>query len=777
MRAFDTWNSYLDNDGNLMHGKVRFCKLGTTDDIVIYDVDGQPLRNPVFTDILGRTEAQVFLDDAHVSAYYYKYIGTGDMEQWQGEDYDESRWALQYATDDIDPMSSVDLFSSTADGVGTVAQLRALVPDDVPEVSGFKLVWVYGYYTAGDTSPVLYRWDSASLDSDDGGSVIMANTVSGKGRWKLCSRELHFDVRHFGVFPTTDIYSTDYSYTSQIANCAAYIDKEGLDAWFPAINDNLSYYLFDGTNTFSVKGDVYISDAVRFQCKSGTSGTVVSCHELHKRTKNLFVSTVQTGTGTLRADWINISWVGGNVVGDARVGWIIDDDAYPRIIEHKEVKFVANGHTGLQLDDCQITSNKRIETQIVIQNSVLKTEFFADDYNWNHLTSVNNDIQLRNCKDADTYILLKNKQNDADYGDLGEQTVTGATLLTGAIAENAQFSGVTIQGDCELHNVTGTVTVSGSSLKLNAVDCWLDVLNDCTMVTLEMRRGELTGHDIQVVTNLYLDDVEQTAVISALGAVAEIRNSRIKGNVTANDIVLERDDIYATVEQRDNSGVIHPDVVGCRFLGTGKHLLNSRTANAVVQGRWVGNDAAGSVRPIDIDYTYLQGHDWNHSYVYEDNTGMFLPRYPSVSAMDGSCYVYDDNARGYATHPALLDGGVMIPTVAAPLYTGAYLPSSYSQSMPFFAIGDATARIRVTMDVMFGNTTELNSSQDPKTDHHYSFSACRSVLVSSPSTYAVTAFSGEIFGNIAIAPRNAETPSTPSGEAPAISIVTFERLR
>ena len=63
MRAFDNWNSYLNNDGNLLHGKIRFCNKGTTDNIAIYNRDGIAIRNPEYTDIIGRTEYQVFVDN------------------------------------------------------------------------------------------------------------------------------------------------------------------------------------------------------------------------------------------------------------------------------------------------------------------------------------------------------------------------------------------------------------------------------------------------------------------------------------------------------------------------------------------------------------------------------------------------------------------------------------------------------------------------------------------------------------------------------------------
>lgn len=632
MRAFDSWNSYLDNDGHLMHGKIRFCKKGTTDNVTIYNSSEVAIRNPEFTDMLGRTEYQVFLDgEDNVTAYFYKYIGTGNMMQWPGEDYDPTRWAYQYSSDNMDPTSSIDLSSDTANGVANMEDLRAVDPETVPSIHGVKLLWLYGYYRAGDTSPVLYYWDSASLDADDGGSTIMSNEEPGRGRWKLASREIHFDVRHFGIFPLDDKYSTDYSYTSQMANCASYLDKEGLDAWFPSLNDDASYYLLDGTNTFGIKGDIYVSDAVRFQVKSGTTGTTVVCHELHKATPFLFDSSYQNGHASLTADWVNISWVGGNCDGNARVGWVIDSASFTRVIQGKEVHFVTNGSASLQLDNCVITSNRQITGPILIQNSILKTEFFADDYDWGNLTSIGNDIRLVNCKDANTYVLLKNKQADGNYGDLGEQNLSGATLLPDSIAENASFTNVTIQGPCELHNVSGTVTVQGSDLQLNAVDCWLTVLNSSVASSINLLRGALTGVSnvtVQVLSRCYMEHATVGVPLTTLGSTAEFRACDIRQKVIATDVKLYNNQVYAEIDQRDVSGVITVLCTGNMFHDGAQHYIHSVTADTKVVGVWSHNGSSYSDRHwIRLDRTNLLYQDNDHEYTYAGNSEPYLSKW------------------------------------------------------------------------------------------------------------------------------------------------------
>ena len=640
MRAWDNWNSYLNNDGNLLHGKIRFCRKGTTENVVIYDRDGQPIRNPEFTDILGRTEYQVFLEEkSDVTAYFYQYIGTGDMMQWQGEDYDPSRWSYQYSSDDTNPITRIDLETTTAEGVATMEDLRAKNPDEVPTVNGVKMLWLYGYYEAGDTSPVLYVWDPSSRANDDGGSVIMNNDIAGYGRWILASREFIFDVRHFGIFAQASKYSTDFSYTSQLSNCATYCVNEGLNAWFPDIPNATAYYLLDGSNTFSISGDIYCSDAVRFMCKSGTSGTVIQCAELHKAAPELFDSTVQGGSATLRADYINISWMGGNCTGDARIGWVIDGSAYPRTITGKEVHFETNGHSSLTLDNCQITSNKKITGEIIIQNSILKTEYFADDYDWSKLSSYNNTILLENCKDANTYIKLKNKQMESDYGDLGEQRID-AEVRAGGTIENCYGKIKVIQhGNIEMHNASLDITGLTATDNLNCVSCWLTVPSSCVVGSIQMRRGALgysgaNAATVQILQQSMFDKSEINTPLTTLGANVDFTNCDINAHVSGDNIVLTNNQIYAEVEQRDRDGIINVQCSGNMFHNMrgyaipARHYIHGVTVYSKVKGIWTHNGSTyNTVHWIRIDRTNLMFQDWAHEYTYAGNSEPYLSQW------------------------------------------------------------------------------------------------------------------------------------------------------
>jgi hypothetical protein len=607
MRAFDNWNFYFDKKKNLLHGKIFFCKKGTTEPIAIYNSDGVAIRNPAFTNSLGRTEYQVFLDDdVDVTAYYYRYIGVGDMMTEELEDFSPERWSYQYSLDSLAYKASIDFESNVAIGVPNMQALRTLDVNDVPDVNGKKVVWLYGYYTTADTSPVMYAWDSESTLADDGGSVIQPLNLTAKGRWCLVNKELQFDVRHFGVMPTNDIYSNDYSYTSQLANCARYINANGCDAWFPAISNELSYYLLDGSNAFVINGNIYASRNTRFACKDGTNGSRIECKQFIKNSLYLFDSSVKKGSATLVADELNISWLGDMVQGIARNKFVIDTDEFQRIIQQKQVEFLKNGHPSLQLIECEIVSRKAITGRIAISSSVINTSYFADDYNYSQLLSASNTILLDNCDSATTYIQLKNKQNESDYGDLKGQVIQGVTLLDGCVLFNAIVDNVTIAGVCDLNDVDGNVSIDGSGNTITASNCYLTLNNGAVLGECVFNGGSVTcDTTLSFLRNVSFNGVAIDSALEILGGVLSLKNSDIKKTIT-----------------HKGKGTISQSVQGCNL--SAKIKITATEADTLINAVWTNNYASVE-NPIDIDRVNIAQFDSLHSYIYEGNSGGFLP--------------------------------------------------------------------------------------------------------------------------------------------------------
>ena len=190
MKNFDVWNRYLDNQNHPLHGCVQFMVRDGNTPAPIFDSDERPLQNPQITDNYGRTQHQVFIN-SDVVAYFYKYIGNGN---WQTQadpngppsdpvidTSDVTKWSLQFTVESWDS-SSIDLHSSSLFVVESMADLRALDLEEVPQLeSEKKMILLLGYNQAGDKEPVCYIWNPESTDIDDGGSIIQGSELT--GRW------------------------------------------------------------------------------------------------------------------------------------------------------------------------------------------------------------------------------------------------------------------------------------------------------------------------------------------------------------------------------------------------------------------------------------------------------------------------------------------------------------------------------------------------------------------------------------------------------------------
>ena len=80
-RQFDNRNSWLDDKGQPLVGRVKFCKLHTTILDNFWDITGNvPIQNPMYTNQQGQLMQQVFLSDKDLTVRFEKYIGHGRMQ-------------------------------------------------------------------------------------------------------------------------------------------------------------------------------------------------------------------------------------------------------------------------------------------------------------------------------------------------------------------------------------------------------------------------------------------------------------------------------------------------------------------------------------------------------------------------------------------------------------------------------------------------------------------------------------------------------------------------
>lgn len=628
-RNFDNRDRYYDREGNVLCGCIQFMIKDGTTVANIYDGDMVALANPQVTDILGRTKNQVFVD-SDVIAYVYKYVGTGTLaeEEMEGIDTsDSSKWEMQYTVES----TSIDTRSidgTSAAGVSDIASLRSLVVDEVPEVDGYKIVTLHGYYEAGDCEAVNYVWDSESTLNDDNGSVIQAEGVL-TGRWILVQPTEHCDSRHFGIFPQ-DSEDADIDHSTRITQLLSYCNTHSIKPYF---NGSQSYPYFIYTSVaYNSRNAIDVSNDTKFVDK----GTGNRFYGQWNGNPYFVNANTQVNSTAVRHSWHFRNY------GSNTVKYIVDSDWSPVLLSNIEVELETSPASGSQFNDCELSSNEKITSAVVLEGMTINTDWFSDNYNWSNLSIYNCKILLDNCKDANTYVRLKNKQQEANYGDLGEQTLSNVTLLPNCVAENAMFSNVTLMGNAELHNISGTIKLNSSANNLNFIDCWLTITNtaDLAMTEVQWRRGMVSFnpyYKLQVLSTLYLDNVEVYATFYTPGVCPEyvgcsIRQQQINClevkyvdcRIYAN--IIQYPELHTYVQSIGEGYYMAGEYINNKFLGTAKIMLSPRggadySQNMIgVIGKYCNNFS---------DHNFVDDSNWNGV--------AFNSRHTSSMMYDGNC--------------------------------------------------------------------------------------------------------------------------------------------
>lgn len=634
MRQLTAYASYCDNLGELLIGRARF-----------YNLDGSPaqvfgldnahehfitLGTSVYTNSSGQLTPQVFLGDHDYLIVFDKYIGDGTMS----EDDDPESWEEQGSAVDYYNTLGVELLGQTTRVVKTMDDLK-----DTQPLADDEIILLLGYNTPGDKPPIYYKWNASVIAQDNGGSVVQVGEQE-RGRWMFIECPVSLDVRHFGAFSSGYcVENTEQRYAIQRAGEYAHENNCGL--YFPA-DDGGIYYDISGLTLY----DVDCNPTVRVFATDDSQAVINGIEKIYCGGDTI-------GRITLTNPTVRSSWEGEyrNVVLNPTEKLIIDKELYPvpRIWTGIQVEMKTYCGPNATFDDCIITSNGAITGSITIQNCELKTEWFSDDYNWSNLYSYSNTILLQNCKDATTYVKLKNKQNDPHYGDLGEQTISNVTLLSNAVAENGMFTNVTIQNAVELHNISGTAIVSGAgTLDLNAIDCWLTINGNVVVSRVQLRRGNLSGSgQMQILQDSLFEDTTINKQLKTLGMTLTVKRCNVYASIQAQRLILHNSDIHAEVSQIDDNGTITIDCVGNVFGMTldnvpvpARHYIHGVNTNCVVVGTWANNTSTyDTVHWIRLDRTNLKIRDTDHNYSYSGNNEPFLSKYNGFNTvMKLACY-------------------------------------------------------------------------------------------------------------------------------------------
>ena len=632
----DSYQNLFDVNGKFLVGRLTFLEPNTSSSkLTIYDTDGNELDNPIYTSQYGLPKYQIMLQDRDYRVTFEMYIGQGNMES----DENESNWLLYKTIASVNGTLTASQQSATPTFIDTVEQMKAM--------SGMQdgdTCFVKGYFNVGDSGiERLYVWHQNGNYTDDGGVTVKSNN-STSGAWIMVIPYNYIDVRWYGDIPDASakpiMQTSNLGQRARAAHAANMYDKH---LYFAARQNSISassYYIFDGSNTVSLDQDIICDSAVRFVVKEGTTGTAVACKTLKKPAKHLFVGESlqqQLGSYTLTADWINTSWLTSNdvVASNARIGYVIDQLKSPLIFNDCMIKVERDSiNMSCTFNNCEMVEcYKQIAIACTMQNMVVKTNWFADDYDYGSLTLTGCTILLQNCKNANTYILLKNKQNDPNYGDLGEQSIN-ATVLTGGTIENC-YGTITVSsgGSLDLNNVSLTINGLGSTNSINAVDSWLTFGAETTLRSIQLRRGSLTGNALTLISDSMIENCDIRTLINTTGIKLVVRNSEINAKITTRKIELINNQIYAEIDQSDLNGIIYVNVTGNMFHTNAsnlpaQHYVHADTADSIVQGIWIGNGSSyDTAHWIKLNRTNLKSQDNDHKYTYAKNAEPYLMKW------------------------------------------------------------------------------------------------------------------------------------------------------
>lgn len=763
-RSFDNWNKYTDNDNHPLHGCIHFVVNDGNTSAPIYDKDGTPLDNPQLTDIYGRTQHQVFINE-DVIAYYYKYIGNGEWYTEMNIDpSDTSKWQLQY-TSKSEMFIDIENDSKSSYAVLNIEDLRDLSPTSVPSIDGVKVITLMGYNEAGDKEPINYIWDAESTDPDDGGAVIATDLI--KGRWVMVCPTEHLDVRHYGVFPSNSQNMLDQTLAIQYA--LVYANNHGLRLFFDTLLNTQYYHYYKLTNiTLNPINQIDLAKGVEF-----IDDDVI----IHSQQTNAFRNDPHflNGDTTLYSNYAKASW---NIKAlsksklNEEATYIIDDNAHSTSVNtlqgwNVDVEQNITGYTFTQCNvygsglitsttftTCQLNMNGTVGDYCNFANCKLNEYIFNGSPSIGTVTNCIFDIDdfvhkvnLWNVIYIDQYsepnIDFKNVTIPTDFGVYGQYNSDRTySNFIGTSSTGHEFGDGMGDYTYTFKNVSGNIVLDGdgnntyvfenSNVKLmfNIYGYRYNIIiKDSTVVIDEdLPNATIIANSSNVTLKNYYDTVSikdsslfgdvanRRLICSSFSAYSSIVNQEVSApNILYKDSQINKD-IYST---NDGTSII-TYIDNCIWNDIQQHI-SSNTANTIVNGVWTNNNAT-KVNPIDLDMANLINDDSQHNYTYENNTGAFLPKNAHVSYQQYGCFaIYYDvwNATIVSRPelynvPHLITGNNAFPITdgsnRANWSYGIYIPENWQPDCKFFSIGLASRRINLTIKIPFRHAKLLDNT-------------------------------------------------------------------
>ena len=647
MRNFDNYDQFRDNEGNLLQGKLVFCRKGTTTPEPVYAWDSEhneyvALNPEIFINANGRPENQIFLSDVDYTIYVIKYIGNGEMDQ----DSEDENWLAQYSFNNLFLTIDIDIKSDTPVLIANMAELEATDPDSVGVSAGKKLVCLGGYNALGDCPPVFYVWDDTDTQTANGVDVVAVTGIS-VGRWLLVNTftETGFDVRHAGCFAAQSAAETSIDQSYGLQRADAYAVKYGHKLVIPDLfSDTYSYYLL--TNLI-VNSEVVAADGVKLLTATSANLKNVSDENLAKKVPFILHNLTYSGTWSVTGKTIRTGYFDNQEVGSdtnwpptivATEKYIYDAsfvcDTDPTIsLSGIEVVFAETMESETyQLTNCKIESVGKIKHACSFDGCEIKGSFFHASTGVADILSctftdcfseigewVDKNLYFAYCiKNGEESVDLQGASITIDfYADSIEHNIK--TIYNGKFSHliPPSVGGTWSAGEMRLYNCDvssfevpsananlGTLRLFGTMITIDSTHH--SDLSDCTLTA---KNSKIDGASINV-KYVYGQYTAIDSQINALEGVVTLQSCVVGAVVSADPYQGAK--FYIVI---DNNVFSDTSFVSLHVTGFSNLLLERSSI--------VGNTMIGTERNV-VAFSAYNFASSGQDYVYKDNVNASL---------------------------------------------------------------------------------------------------------------------------------------------------------
>lgn len=596
---------YLVNDSgkplSAPGGRAKFFLAGTSTPETVYSdielTEDNALGPVVYTNELGYLPAVWLKTDRLYKVVVEQKIASSTT----------SRWAVLW---EVDNVGYIDPHENETPGdyplaVSSISALKAV------DHTAHDKAMVLGYFSPGDWGePSIFLWDSSCTKSSDDGAYVRPNDVEEQedGRWVQVFDGAVLDVRKFGALPDM---AENSDVTAKVVNAVQYSQDNSsrtrpLTVAFVApghydfVGDfDFSQYHFtdisDNSNT-QYPIEWFIGNDVVFRNIS----EIASTYTLSANTEILADKELVNGLVTLEVE-------GGGKIQVDPAWWgtrnCVLEDCYVRC-RSVTTNFKNFTH-------CDVESNGMMGGEVSLTDMGFKETWLVEDFDLGNLDLTNVKYGVRDCNSGDSYIAIKNSQNDPNYGDCGGAYLTDAPMLAGHVKLSNAIGSIAVSDtgltDLTLENFNGTVTTPATASQtppnLNAERCDITFSGGSYFQSFTLSHGSSRG-----------------AAVSASGGTllehsSTFNDFHVEGNFKAINCSINRSISHV------QGGVIKVSIVGCRMAAS--YSMAGSSSGTIVHGVF-SNNVGTSSNPILIDRTNIDTVDSHHSYTYSNNSGTFI---------------------------------------------------------------------------------------------------------------------------------------------------------